>query len=95
MINDRVIPCICIEHKPDCSDSVHYGMPQLKITNVWQGRMYFTAYCPNCGRGGAHEFKSAYLSIKDWNEFQSRLWRNRGLWMGSDIDYNPLDEVEE
>lgn len=68
-----IIPCICCDHEPDCGDSVYYGMPQLKIT----GKMdYFEAYCPNCGRGGYLQFKSAYLAIRNWNKMQERLRKN-------------------
>ena len=29
---DKIIPCICCDHEPNCGDSVYYGMPQLNKT---------------------------------------------------------------
>lgn len=69
---NKIIPCICCDHEPDCGDSVYYGMPQLKVTD---GMNFFEAYCPNCGRGGLIQYKSAYLAIKGWNKLQERLRR--------------------
>ena len=66
----KIIPCICCDHEPNAGDSVYYGMPQLKVT---QGSEFFEAYCPNCGRGGMFQHKSAYLALKHWNELQSNL----------------------
>lgn len=68
-----IIPCICCDHEPDCGDSVYYGMPQLKVTSDMQ---WFEYYCPNCGRGGSFQYKSAYLAIKEWNKMQERLRKN-------------------
>lgn len=70
----RITPCVCIDHKPTAGDSVHYGMPELKLTHDME---WFTPYCPVCGRGGMKEYKSAYLAIKGWNEMQNKLWRIR------------------
>lgn len=74
MTVDRVIPCICApdyeERKIEC---VYYAMPQLKVTDTYRGKQFFEAYCPNCGRGGLFQFKSAYLALKDWNKMQERL----------------------
>lgn len=67
---DRVIPCICTDHEPGNEDSVYYGMPQLKVTDVYRGTQFFEAYCPNCGCGGMFQYKSAYLALKAWNELQ-------------------------
>ena len=71
---DKIIPCVCIDHEPTCGDSVHYGMPQLKVAGGGKNQR-FTPYCPNCGRGGCSEHKSAYLALKDWNEMMERLWK--------------------
>lgn len=74
----RIIPCVCIDHKPDCSDSVYYGMPQLKVSCGFDTSIqFYTPYCPNCGRGGCSEHKSAYLALKHWNEMQENLWRTK------------------
>lgn len=69
---EKILPCVCIDHKPTDADSVYYGMPQLKVCggkpNTW-----FEVYCPNCGRGGFFQDKSAYLALKRWNEMQEQL----------------------
>ena len=82
---DRIIPCICTGHEPTDADSCYYGMPQLKVTGgmMPNGKVenYFEAYCPNCGRGGMFQYKSAYLALKDWNELQESLRRSyEGIW---------------
>ncbi|NBH61991.1 hypothetical protein D1155_10050 [Anaerotruncus sp. 80] len=68
-----IIPCVCCDHERNCGDDVYYGMPQLQVTDKMK---YFTAYCPNCGRGGSFQYKSAYLAIKDWNKMQKCLRKN-------------------
>ena len=71
----KIVPCVCIDHKPDAADSVYYGMPQLKVSGgIDNGTQFYSPYCPNCGRGGCNEYKSAYLALKAWNEMQERLW---------------------
>lgn len=70
---DKITPCVCIDHKPTLSDSVHYGMPQLKVSGGGKS-LRFTPYCPNCGRGGCSEHKSAYLALKEWNKLMDHLW---------------------
>lgn len=69
---DRVLPCVCLGYKPTCTDSIYAGMPQLKVT---PNGGWFEVYCPNCGRGGAFQYKSAYLALKHWNNMQERLWK--------------------
>lgn len=69
-MKSKIIPCICCDHEPSAADSVYYGMPQLKVT---QSMDFFEIYCPNCGRGGLLQFKSAYLAVKNWNEMQESL----------------------
>lgn len=76
---DHVIPCVCCDHEPNAGDSVYYGMPQLKVTDVYRGHQFFEAYCPNCGRGGLFQYRSAYLALKAWNEMQEHL-RNIEKW---------------
>ena len=78
-----IIPCICCDHEPDYGDSVYYGMPQLKVTNKMD---YFEVYCPNCGRGGMFQYKSAYLAIKEWNKMQESLRRNDIFEVGEQND---------
>lgn len=29
---DRVLPCVCLDHKLTCADSIYAGMPQFKVT---------------------------------------------------------------
>lgn len=70
----NIIPCVCIDHKPTVSDSVYYGMPQLKVSGYNSNRQFYTIFCPNCGRGGCNEYKSSYLALKAWNEMMERLW---------------------
>ena len=70
----KIIPCVCIDHIPDASDSVYYGMPQLKVScGLGASMQFYSPYCPNCGRGGCAEYKSAYLALKSWNEMQESL----------------------
>lgn len=61
--------CVCIDHEPTETDSVYYGMPQLKVS-VGQE---WSAFCPNCGRGRCLDFKSPYLALTHWNNMQLRL----------------------
>ena len=72
---DKIIPCVCIDHEPTAADSVHYGMPQLKVSG-YEKNQWFTPYCPNCGRGGMSEHKSAYLALKHWNGLMECLWKH-------------------
>lgn len=48
---NKIMPCICCDHKPNSSYSVYYGIPQLKVCGG-KPETYFECYCPNCGRGG-------------------------------------------
>ena len=74
----KIIPCVCIDHRPDVSDSVYYGMPQLKVSGGFDTSIqFYSPYCPNCGRGGCAEYKSAYLALKSWNEMQESLWAGK------------------
>ena len=77
---DKIIPCVCCDHEPDCGDSVYYGMPQLKVCGG-KPHTYFEVYCPNCGRGGLIQYKSAYLALKGWNELQCRARRRGAKWL--------------
>lgn len=72
----KIIPCVCIDHEPDVMDSVHYGMPQLKVSSG-NGKQFWTPFCPVCGRGGCSEYKSSYYALKAWNEMQERLWQEK------------------
>ena len=75
---EYIHPCICVEHMPDTGDSSYYGMPQLKVTHVYNGTMYYTHFCPNCGRGGLNQFKTPQQAFHDWNDMQERLWAANG-----------------
>lgn len=66
---DHIETCVCIDHEPTAADSVYYGMPQLKVTKGQE----WSAFCPNCGRGGCLDFKSQYLALAHWNKMQLRL----------------------
>ncbi len=72
---DYIHPCICVEHLPDTGDSSYYGMPQLKVTRVYNGKTWYTPFCPNCGRGGLSQFKTPFQAFRHWNELQDRVWR--------------------
>ena len=87
---DRIVPCVCCDHEPDCSDSVYYGMPQLKVCGG-KPHTYFEVYCPNCGRGGLFQFKSAYLALKAWNDMQERLWKIKEM---TELETNHRKEDE-
>lgn len=70
-----IVPCVCVDHKPNVMDSCYYGMPQLKVSvGLDTSRQFYSAYCPNCGRGGCIGYKSAYLALKGWNKMQTGLW---------------------
>lgn len=69
---DKILPCVCCDHEPNSGDSVYYGMPLLKVCGG-KPETFFEVYCPVCGRGGAFQFKSAYLALRDWNEMQQHL----------------------
>ena len=70
---DKILPCICCDHQPDdVSDSIYYGMPQLKVCGG-KPHTYFEAYCPICGRGGMFQYSSAFLALRAWNEMQDKL----------------------
>lgn len=93
MTVDKIIPCICTDHPPYAGDSCYYGMPQLKISgNYIPHKQFFTAFCPNCGRGGAEEFNSPYLALKDWNNFQEGLYEYHKREV---IYYEDLDKHNE
>ena len=97
---ETIILCVCIDHEPDICESVHYGMPQLKVScGIQKHRQFWTAYCPACGRGGCIEHKSAYLALKAWNEMQTRLWKIRetGLmpWAETTTEDEDSQEREE
>jgi hypothetical protein len=77
MTVEKIIPCICIDHEPTVADSVFYGMPVLLPYNSnKEHKQYWNIKCPNCGRGGLFEEKSAYMALKKWNELQESLRRS-------------------
>ena len=88
---DKIIPCVCCDHKPDVSDSVYYGMPQLKVCGG-KPETFFEYYCPNCGRGNVGlQYKSAYLALKAWNDMQERLWKIKEM---TEVETNQRKEDE-
>ena len=85
----KIWPCICIDHEPDCRDSVTYGMPQIRVSGCRtfeskDGGYRYMPYCPRCGRGGMFDFRTDYAALKYWNELQESLWRFEveGLFVG-------------
>lgn len=71
----RIIPCVCIEHKPNAGDSVYYGMPELRVAKgLNSGKEFWQIRCPRCQRGGLFEFSSPYYALKDWNRMQMSCW---------------------
>ena len=72
---DRITPCVCCDHEPDCGDSVYYGMPILTPTI---NSSFFKVQCPVCGRGGLFQYKSAYLALKAWNQLMEECYRIEG-----------------
>lgn len=89
----RITPCVCIDHVPTTADSVHYGMPELKLSCNMK---WFTPYCPVCGRGGMMEYKSAYLAIKGWNAMQNGLWEFRKREeAGEDALFEAVEEYKK
>lgn len=76
-----IVPCVCIDHKPDVTDSSTYGMPNVA---VGQGG-WFSCYCPKCGRGSEFlDWRSTFNALRYWNDMQLSLW-----WMRRE------DEKEE
>jgi hypothetical protein len=50
-------------------------MPILTPCNgIEPHTQFWEAKCPICGRGGAFQYKSAYLALKHWNELQTTLY---------------------
>ena len=68
----KIIPCVCSPNWEEKHiESGYYGMPILRTYGGADG--YFECVCPNCGRGGMIQFKSAYLALRDWNMMQEHL----------------------
>lgn len=66
----KVLRCVCSDEFVSENEYSYIGMPFLKVTsdmNFWE------AFCPNCGRGGLFQYKSAYLALKAWNVMQEGL----------------------
>lgn len=75
MTVDKIIPCVCCEHPPSVDDGHEYGMPILIASNAFQEhKQWWEAKCPQCGRGGMFQYKSAYLALKAWNEIMQRCY---------------------
>lgn len=72
----RIIPCVCIDHKPNGSDTCDYGMPKLYVANsIKAHKQFWIAYCPKCKRGWpGHEKVSSYQALVDWNKLQQKCW---------------------
>lgn len=79
MTVDNIIPCVCMPHPPTLAERCDYGMPILIPHNSNRmHKQYWNVKCPNCGRGGLYEEKSAYLALKKWNELQKGLYAFEG-----------------
>ncbi len=76
----HIVPCVCTKHPPTAADKTTYGMPVLFVSDsiAIDGKQYWIAKCPVCGRGGLLEFNSSYLALKDWNDMQEKLYRQEG-----------------
>lgn len=66
----KIIPCVCTQ-EPDFTANGYAGMPILRTYGG--ADTYFDAKCPQCGRGGLFQFKSAYLALRYWNKMQGDL----------------------
>ena len=100
MTVEHIIPCVCCDHIKTTADGCYYGMPTLKVAgNYIKHLQFWVAECPNCGRGGIFEYKSAYLALKEWNEMQKDLYEMKGKEIViHDRDYYsslPLKELQE
>ena len=90
----RILPCICIDHRPEYGDSGTYGMPALQVYQCGLEGEYgqrYIPYCPNCGRGGLSDFKSDYSALKYWNKLQYSLWQAEceGIFEGEEPAAEP------
>ena len=71
----KIIPCVCIDHKPDASDSNTYGMPLVTVSQVnVKHHCWWVCFCPQCKKGTGFEQKNVELALKKWNEMQKELW---------------------
>lgn len=84
---DKILPCVCCAHEPNSSDSVYYGMPQLKVY-FDDPDTFFSVFCPVCGRGGILQFESANLALMHWNELQVQVLRYKNLCKGVEQNEN-------
>jgi hypothetical protein len=72
----KILPCVCIDHKPSAGDSCYYGMPQLKVfSSSVTDRVYCEIKCPNCGRMGIAQYDSVHAALVSWNKTQEQLWQ--------------------
>ena len=73
MKTNKILPCICCDHTPDCGDSVFYGMPALKISQRIDGELLYTPFCPKCGYESMFQYKSVRKAIIEWNVVMNRM----------------------
>lgn len=70
-----VVPCVCIDHEPTVSDSVHFGMPRLDVVqSYFPNEQFWFVSCPSCGRGGIIQYNTAHQALKEWNNLQNSCW---------------------
>lgn len=66
----EVLKCVCFKETCESGSGGYDGMPHLQTMSDMN---FQEAYCPNCGRGGFFQYKSAYLALKAWNVMQEGL----------------------
>lgn len=75
MTVERITPCVCCDHLPNEADAHDYGMPVLIPCNGLKPfQQFWEAKCPQCGRGGLVQYKSAYLALRGWNELMAECY---------------------
>lgn len=86
----EVLTCVCAGRERTSADSVYFGMPQIKVSNsIRPHKQFWSAYCPNCGRGGLMEEPSAYKALKQWNALQENLKHTEFTFNNNNEGGNP------
>ena len=83
---DKILPCVCCDHEPNSGDSVYYGLPLLEVFYD-EPDIFFSAYCPVCGRG-SYSVNSAYLALEHWNNLQVKALRYKNSCKGVEKNAN-------
>lgn len=69
----KVETCVCWSGERNAENDWLHGMPHIQVIDNCFGHYEYSAYCPNCGRGGINSFFTPYKALKDWNEMQQSL----------------------